>query len=115
MMPAVRNKFSPPSRDTSISTMDVSPAAGPVTDSGERLMKGTIRPPATPATSPDTGGTPQAIAIPRQSGTATRKTTTPAITSCLGYANIELDDIGSGVGNEVGVLHDTWCLGARAC
>ena len=62
----------------------VRPAAGPVTDSGERLIRGTTRPPTTPATSPDTGGTPHAMAMPRHSGSATRKTTMPATASSFG-------------------------------
>ena len=55
-----------------------------VTDSGERLMQGTTRPPTMPAMSPETGGTPQATAMPRQRGSATRKTTMPATRSCRG-------------------------------
>ena len=58
---AVRNGGIPPRRSTSASTMAVRPAAGPVTDSGERLIHGTTRPPAIPAMSPETGGTPHAI------------------------------------------------------
>ena len=86
---AARNGVSPPRWSTSTSTIEVSPAAGPVTESAERLMKGTTSPPAMPATSPDTGGTPHATAIPRQSGSATRKTTRPATASSLGWPNIE--------------------------
>ena len=63
--------------------MEVSPAAGPVTERGERLMNGTTMPPTIPAIRPETGGTPHAMAIPRQSGSATRNTTTPATASSL--------------------------------
>ena len=81
---AVRNGAMPPSCVTSTSTMEVRPAAGPVTDSGERLIQGTTIPPAIPAIRPETGGTPHAMAMPRQRGKATRKTTMPATESSFG-------------------------------
>ena len=86
---AVRNGPIPPRCWTSTSTMDVRPAAGPVTESGDREMNGTTMPPTMPAIRPDTGGTPQAMAMPRQSGRATRNTTTPATASSLAWPNID--------------------------
>ena len=86
---AVKNSGSPPSFDTSKRTMDVSPAAGPQTDNGARETSGTTSPPTMPATSPETGGTPEAIAMPRHRGNATRKTTMPATKSWRGVANSE--------------------------
>ena len=80
----MRNGGIPPSRSTSARTMAVSPAAGPVTESGERLIHGTMSPPAMPAINPETGGTPHAMAMPRHRGSATRKTTTPATASSFG-------------------------------
>ena len=89
MITAVRNGLMPPSVCTSTSTMDVRPAAGPVTESAERLIQGTTSPPTMPAISPDTGGTPHAIAMPRQSGSATRKTTKPATLSSFAWPNMD--------------------------
>ena len=81
---AVRKRSIVPRRSTSISTMEIKPAAGPDTESGERLISGTTMPPTIPATSPLRGDTPLAIAMPRHSGNATRNTTIPATKSCRG-------------------------------
>ena len=89
MMTAVRNGFTPPSRCTSTSTIDVRPAAGPVTESADRLIHGTTSPPTMPAIKPETGGTPQAIAMPRHSGSATRNTTNPATLSSFAWPNMD--------------------------
>ena len=59
-------------------TIAVSPAAGPETDSCEPLARETTRPPTMPVIRPDSGGAPEAIAIPRHSGIATKNTTIPA-------------------------------------
>ncbi len=57
-------------------TMEVSPAAGPLTLNGDRLNAPTTIPPTIPAMIPEKRGAPDANAIPRQRGSATRKTTT---------------------------------------
>lgn len=55
-------------------TIDVSPAAGPLTLSGDPLSFPTTMPPMIPATMPEKSGAPEASAMPRHSGNATRKT-----------------------------------------
>ena len=80
--------------------MAVSPAAGPETLSAERLMRGMIKPPMAPATSPDRSGTPEASAMPRHSGTATRNTTIPDGMSYFACAS--RDPVASGVAAGVG-------------
>jgi hypothetical protein len=65
---------------------EVSPAAGPLTLSGDLLISGITMPPTIPARSPDVAGTPDANAIPKQSGNATRYTAMLAFTSCLTIA-----------------------------
>ena len=54
------------------------PAAGPLTLVCEPLMKPMIIPPMIPEMIPDINGAPEANAIPRHNGNATRKTTSPA-------------------------------------
>ena len=81
---ALRKRSIDPRRSISMRTMEISPAAGPDTESGERLTSGTMMPPTIPATIPVIGGTPLAMAMPRHSGNATRNTTIPATTSCRG-------------------------------
>ena len=65
--------------------MVVSPAAGPDTASGDLLIAATIIPPIMPDKSPAYKGTPDARAMPRQSGNATRKTDRPAAKSCRSH------------------------------
>ena len=55
----------------------VRPAAGPLTLSGDLLIDPITRPPTIPAINPENKGAPEASAIPRHSGSATRKTTKP--------------------------------------
>lgn len=62
-------------------TMEVSPAAGPVTLRGDLLNVPTTIPPIMPATIPENIGAPDASAIPKQSGNATKKTTTDELKS----------------------------------
>jgi hypothetical protein len=59
-------------------TITVNPAAGPDTLKVEALKKATIKPPTIPAIIPEKSGAPEAKAIPKQSGKATKKTTNPA-------------------------------------
>ena len=57
-------------------TIEVSPAAGPLTLSDEPLNEPTTMPPTIPAIKPEKRGAPDAKAIPKHKGRATRKTTT---------------------------------------
>jgi hypothetical protein len=59
----------------------VNPAAGPDTASGEALMDATITPPMIPDKRPAYRGAPDARAIPKHSGNATKKTDRPAARS----------------------------------
>ena len=58
-----------------VSTIAAKPAAGPLTPICEPLKEPTIIPPTIPAISPDIKGAPEANAIPKQRGKATKKTT----------------------------------------
>jgi len=53
--------------------MTVNPAAGPLTPSGEPLAIPTTMPPTMPAMIPENKGAPDAKAIPRHKGSATKK------------------------------------------
>ena len=64
-------------------TMAAKPAAGPETEICELLKKPITRPPIIPAIMPDNGGAPDARAIPKHSGSATRNTTNPEGRFCL--------------------------------
>ena len=64
-------------------TKVVKPAAGPETASCDPLTKATTSPPMMPDKSPAYNGAPEAKAIPKQRGSATRKTESPAGKSCL--------------------------------
>ena len=70
----MRKAPNPPSDSMAPKTMTVKPAAGPETLSCEPLAHATTRPPIMPAIIPEKSGAPDARAIPRQSGSATRKT-----------------------------------------
>ena len=61
--------------------MTVNPAAGPLTETCDLEKAPTTIPPTIPAINPDIGGAPLAIAIPKQSGRATKKTTKLAFRS----------------------------------
>ena len=71
--------------------MAVSPAAGPETEIFELLMRPTTIPPTIPAMTPDKGGAPDASAIPRHSGNATRNTTKPEGKFSLIPSNKDVD------------------------
>ena len=66
-----------------VATMMVNPAAGPLTDSSDPDKRETIIPPTIPATRPANKGAPEARAIPRQRGKATKKTAIPDFQSPL--------------------------------
>lgn len=66
-----------------VTTIATSPAAGPDTLRGELLKNHTTIPPIIPAISPLISGVPLATAIPKQSGNATRNTTSPEGRSCF--------------------------------
>lgn len=58
-------------------TMAANPAAGPETEMFELDNEPITIPPIIPAIIPESGGAPDASAIPKQSGSATKNTTTP--------------------------------------
>lgn len=61
----------------------VKPAAGPDTPREAPLMSDTTNPPMIPESNPAYNGAPDASAMPKQSGKATKKTESPAGRSCL--------------------------------
>jgi hypothetical protein len=66
-----------------VKTIAVKPAAGPVTLNAELLKNPTKIPPITPETIPANNGAPEAKAIPKHKGKATKKTTRPDARSPL--------------------------------
>ncbi len=56
-------------------TITVNPAAGPLTDKGDPEIDATTIPPMIPVKIPANRGAPDAIAIPRHNGKATKNTT----------------------------------------
>jgi hypothetical protein len=66
-------------------TTTVNPAAGPLTLTFEPLSIPTTIPPTIPAIIPENAGAPEANAMPKQSGKATRKTTKEALRSALRF------------------------------
>ncbi|MCY1455075.1 hypothetical protein D9M71_721850 [compost metagenome] len=64
----------------------VNPAAGPDTLICDWLKYPTMIPPTTPAMIPENNGAPEAIAIPKHNGRATKKTTKPEAKSDLRLA-----------------------------
>ena len=66
-------------------TITVSPAAGPVTIKAEPLTVATRIPPTIPEIIPENSGAPDAKAIPKHKGNATKKTTNPAGRSSFKY------------------------------
>ncbi len=65
--------------------MTVKPAAGPDTHNCEPLKKETNSPHTSPAINPENNGAPDANAIPKQRGNATRNTTNEADMSPLKF------------------------------
>lgn len=80
--PAKTTAIKKDSKDPSIAscpaTTAVRPAAGPLTLVCEPLKTPTIIPPTIPETNPEKRGAPEARAMPKQRGTATKNTTRPA-------------------------------------
>ena len=66
-------------------TITVKPAAGPLTLSDEPLANATTIPPTIPAIIPENKGAPDARAIPKHNGKATKNTTKPAGKSFFKY------------------------------
>jgi hypothetical protein len=64
-------------------TNAASPAAGPLTLNVELLRLPITIPPTIPAIIPEKKGAPDANAMPKHNGKATKNTTTPAGKSCL--------------------------------
>ena len=75
IIPAHKNNSNAPISVIATKIMAVSPDAGPETEMLELLITPTTIPPTTPEMMPDNGGAPDASAIPRHSGKATRNTT----------------------------------------
>jgi hypothetical protein len=80
-MTASRNAENDPSDAIWAATIEVKPAAGPLTLVCDPLNNPTKVPPTIPASNPDNSGAPEASAIPRHKGRATRNTTRPALKS----------------------------------
>ena len=77
MIPAQRKSSKAPKSVMAVSTMAVKPAAGPETEMLELLKDPITTPPTMPAIIPDKGGAPDANAIPKHKGRATKNTTRP--------------------------------------
>ena len=71
-----------PKSETKSAMTTVSPAAGPLTCSGDPPMAPTMIPPTIAAIRPASTGAFEAIAIPSDNGSATRKTTSDDGKSC---------------------------------
>ena len=86
---AVKNAVQePPNEAIDVKTITAKPAAGPLTPNGEPLATPTTIPPTIPAIIPANRGAPDAKAMPKQSGTATKNTTILAGRSLLISLNI---------------------------
>ena len=70
-----------PNWDIAHKTIAAMPAAGPLTLTSDELNAPTIIPPIMPLIIPDISGAPDARAIPKHNGIATKKTTIPEIKS----------------------------------
>ena len=68
----------PPRDSIPLETMTLKPAAGPEILSTEPLSAPITIPPVIPAIKPDDKGAPEARAIPKHNGNATKNTTRPA-------------------------------------
>ena len=81
MATAARKGSNPPSAAIWAATMAVRPAAGPLTLLWDPLRTPTAMPPMMPEMMPEKSGALEARAMPRQSGSATRKTAMLAVMS----------------------------------
>jgi len=72
-----------------VNTITARPAAGPLTPRGDPLRAPTTMPPTIPAMMPENNGAPDARAIPKHNGTATRNTTILAGMSYLRFLNTD--------------------------
>ena len=80
---ASRNISNAPRSCIAVSTITANPAAGPLTPKGDPLSVPTTIPPTMPAMIPEKRGAPEAKAIPRHNGTATKNTIRDAGRSLL--------------------------------
>ena len=79
-------------------TMAARPAAGPLTLTCDPLIAPTTMPPMMPEMTPEMIGAPDASAMPRQSGMATRNTTRPAMRSLAsGAGRSMVGEVGLGI------------------
>jgi hypothetical protein len=78
----IKHVTAQPKSDTRSAITTVSPAAGPLTCSGEPPIHPTMIPPTIAAIRPASTGAFDAIAIPSDNGSATRKTTSDEGKSC---------------------------------
>jgi hypothetical protein len=83
---AVKKTVNEPRSVIEVSTIAVKPAAGPETLICDWLKKPTTIPPTIPEIMPENKGAPEAIAIPKHKGNATKKTTKPDAKSALRFA-----------------------------
>lgn len=72
---AARNNWKLPSAAIDVKTITVKPAAGPETESCDPLIDAVTIPPIMPVINPAKSGAPEAKAIPRHKGKATKNTT----------------------------------------
>ena len=80
---AKRKALNEPKSVIAVKTIAVKPAAGPETLIWDLLNNPTTIPPITPEIIPENKGAPLASAIPKHSGSATKKTTKPEAKSDL--------------------------------
>jgi hypothetical protein len=86
MKTAVKKISKAPKSVIAVRTIAVKPAAGPDTLICEVLKYPTTIPPTIPEIIPENKGAPEAIAIPKHNGSATKKTTKPDAKSDLRLA-----------------------------
>ena len=92
-MPAHRNNSNEPNCVTAASTIATNPAAGPATLICDELKAPITIPPIMPDTTPESGGAPDANAIPRHKGKATKNTTKPEAKFCLNKRVLSFSEI----------------------
>ena len=80
---AVKKMSKAPKSVIAVNTIAVKPAAGPDTLRCDLLKYPTTIPPIIPEIIPENNGAPEAIAMPKHNGSATKKTTKPDAKSDL--------------------------------